>query len=348
MAENISMNRELLISFVIPVYNSKDYIADCIYSIINQDIDKSIYEIICVDDCSTDGSYDLLKELEKEISCLKIIQNSKNSGVSYTRNYGLSNSHGKYVRFVDSDDLIYPGCLKKSIELLNENEPDVLVGNYIKVPENTKLYENFEVKEFNTTYSCYEKVFDAAPIEINDNKPMLSTTMSFFNRDFLNKGNIKYDENIPISEELDFYLAFPKSCRIIKMNAICYLYRYREGSLVNSKKRYKRGYEAASYILEKYISKNGVYSDKNKEEKKNFTDTVAVMKHNIANSLVLVDDYTYVKEQLRILEQKGFYPYPFNISALKTNRQPLYKRLALFLLPIKPIFLLVNKVFTKK
>ena len=95
---------EKLVSIVVPVYNSEKTIERCLKSIL-QNTYKNI-EIIIVDDFSSDNSYLICKKLSHQFHNIKIYQNDKNKGVSYTRNIGLSHCRGVYVLFVDSDDWI--------------------------------------------------------------------------------------------------------------------------------------------------------------------------------------------------------------------------------------------------
>lgn len=99
-----------LISVIIPVFNTKKYISECLESIIFQNL-KEI-EIICVNDGSTDGSRDELEKYSK-IDSRIIILHQKNAGVAAARNLALKYAHGKYLFFVDSDDFIVPDILKE-------------------------------------------------------------------------------------------------------------------------------------------------------------------------------------------------------------------------------------------
>lgn len=105
----LNINRDLIkhikVSVIIPLFNHHEYIIDCINNIINQ-THKNI-EIIIVDDCSTDGSYDLVNDFIKSNNndTIKLLKTKKNSGCYYARNIGIHNSIGDYIVFQDSDDL---------------------------------------------------------------------------------------------------------------------------------------------------------------------------------------------------------------------------------------------------
>ena len=103
------------VSVIIPVYNVQDYLAECLESILNQTY--TYFEILCIDDCSTDGSSAILREYARKDSRIKVWTNEKNSGQAYARNVGLSNAVGEYVLFVDADDMICQDLLEKCMEV---------------------------------------------------------------------------------------------------------------------------------------------------------------------------------------------------------------------------------------
>lgn len=346
MSRNAEQN--ILISFVLPIYNVEKYLRACVASIYSQDFGSINYEVICVEDCSTDGTRVLLESLQKEYDNLKIVYNKQNGGLAFSRNAGLREAKGKYVWFVDSDDLVYPGCVPGLVKLLEENDPDLLSASFIKVPEEFCLDVSFQPEPFSTSFHWGENLIKEAPTEAYTKKVMTTACVVLFKTELLRRENLTFDEDIVMSEDADFYMFFPKGFKILKSEAICYLYRQRGGSILHSPKRYQRGYLSNLYILEKYLRlhENDVLSGK--QQKKERKAMLANLKYNIAQTLVLVDDRAYVKEQLKILRKKGYYPFPCNYATLKNRRASIAKRLALFLLPIQPIFLLVNSQQCKK
>lgn len=133
-----------LVSVVMPAYNSAATIIPAIESVFYQDV---ALELIIVDDCSSDNTYDLLKDrIEKD--GIIYYKNSVNRGVAYSRNYGIERANGKYIAFLDSDDIWRKGKLKAQIELIENskallcatarelmtNEGD-LTGRIIPVPD---------------------------------------------------------------------------------------------------------------------------------------------------------------------------------------------------------------------
>ena len=110
-------------SVVIPVYNVEPYIDKCLNSVFGQN--QQEIEIIIVDDGSTDGSMDLVREYMKEKHNIKIIQ-QENRGLGAARNTGLKNAIGKYIYFLDSDDLISPDTLETCFQCAEKDNLQVV------------------------------------------------------------------------------------------------------------------------------------------------------------------------------------------------------------------------------
>ena len=112
------------ISVIIPMYNAVKYIKQTVDSVLNQTF-KDI-EVIVVDDCSTDGSYNFCKSLYENNKRVKIIHHQKNKGVALSRNSGLREAQGKYVTFLDNDDVILPYALELLFKVAEEYKADVV------------------------------------------------------------------------------------------------------------------------------------------------------------------------------------------------------------------------------
>lgn len=126
------------ISVIVPVYNVEKYIEKCLNSILNQSFLK--FELICVNDGSTDNSLEIMKkkisESEKNIN-YKII-NTINLGLSNARNIGLKNASGKYIVFIDSDDWVEYNMLEELYNNAIQNNSDIVCCGFSRVSENDK------------------------------------------------------------------------------------------------------------------------------------------------------------------------------------------------------------------
>ena len=124
------------ISVIIPVYNAEKFIIKCLDSVINQTFQD--IEIICIDDCSTDNSKQILKDFASKDSRIKTIFFDKNKKQGGARNAGLDIAQGKYVTFVDADDYIEPTMLEKMYKAAERNYCDLVIANI----KNVALDEN--------------------------------------------------------------------------------------------------------------------------------------------------------------------------------------------------------------
>ena len=118
------------LSYIIPVYNAKRYLKECLDSIYAQDILEVDFEVICVNDCSLDCSREMILEYQKLHSNLVLIDHAENKKAGGARNTGLLVAKGKYIWFVDADDTIEPNALKKVLYHCQKDDLDVLNFNY--------------------------------------------------------------------------------------------------------------------------------------------------------------------------------------------------------------------------
>ena len=138
------------ISVIIPVYNTSIYLRQCLDSVLEQDFDD--YEVICVNDGSTDDSLEILREYEKKSSKIKVIDQT-NSGVATTRNTGLKNASGDFLAFLDSDDFIRENYLSKLYNAALKTKSDIVICNFYRYYEQTNfakpVFYRFRRGQFN-------------------------------------------------------------------------------------------------------------------------------------------------------------------------------------------------------
>ena len=115
---------EPLVSVIIPVYNTEDYLEQCLSSVCTQTLEN--IEIICVDDGSSDSSLQILEEYAAKDSRVTIIK-QKNAGAGAARNHGLSRARGKYLSFLDADDFFEPDMLEAAYKKAEEDSADFVV-----------------------------------------------------------------------------------------------------------------------------------------------------------------------------------------------------------------------------
>lgn len=121
-------NIEELVSIIVPVYNAEKFLRDTIKTVQEQTYKN--WELLLVNDCSTDNSVNIIQEYSKEDKRIKLINLENNSGAAIARNTGIENANGKYVAFLDSDDLWHKEKLKKQINFMKENKYEFTFTGY--------------------------------------------------------------------------------------------------------------------------------------------------------------------------------------------------------------------------
>lgn len=124
------MNEEL-VSIIMPSYNTGNFIEETIDSVINQTYQN--WELLIVDDCSTDNTEEIIKSIKD--TRIKFFKNQINSGAAISRNFALKKAKGRWIAFLDSDDLWLPEKLEKQIKFMRENEFYFSYTNYKKIDE---------------------------------------------------------------------------------------------------------------------------------------------------------------------------------------------------------------------
>lgn len=124
------------ISIITPAFNSSRFILKTIESVAAQN--RTDIEMIVVDDHSKDNTYDILKLAQQKHSFLKIHRNSKNMGAAFSRNLAIRKSKGKYVAFLDADDVWLPNKLNTQIKYMEDNNLSFTYSSYFSIDENDK------------------------------------------------------------------------------------------------------------------------------------------------------------------------------------------------------------------
>lgn len=210
------------VSVIVPVYNVEKQLRRCLDSLINQTIDS--YEIICVNDCSPDGSAKIIKEYERSNpSQIKVITNECNIGLGLTRNRGIEAAQGEYILFVDSDDYVRQDYIETYLTEMKANPVDVLVGGYVR-----------KIKDKERVHMVSHTVWSTVTYAIACAKMFRK---SFLDNNHLRFKDIKSGEDILFSLSVYYYGA---SYRIIDYAG--YYYVYNSNSITGSM-NHEKNYE---------------------------------------------------------------------------------------------------------
>ena len=170
------------VSVIIPVFNTEKYLRKCLNSVCNQTLQD--IEIICINDCSTDGSLEILREYAGKDNRIKLIELFENGGAAKARNIGIDIAHGEYIGFVDSDDFVDLDFYEKLYNKAVETGADAVKG---------KLY----LYDINTN-----KVYLEAWIDINDSVKKNKANFYFTFTTAIYKSSLIKEYNIRFLEGL--------------------------------------------------------------------------------------------------------------------------------------------------
>lgn len=246
------MNNFPLISVIVPVYNVENYLDQCIISIINQTY-KNI-EILIIDDGSTDNSSQKCDEYIKKDNRIKVFHKT-NTGLGFTRNYGMKKSSGKYIMFVDSDDYTSKNTIEFLYLAILKYNCDTSISGYIKVDNegneiykehyNNEIFKNIEIKN-----KLLPRMIGSLP-DIHDSI-FCTSCAKLYSVDIINKNNLKfYSEREIQSEDLAFqmdYFRYSSKVVVIKENLYYYRTNFKSLSMKYKENRFTDLLKVYSYI----------------------------------------------------------------------------------------------------
>lgn len=203
------------ISIIIPIYNSSQYLDECIEGIINQDYTD--FEAILIDDGSNDDSYEICCKWAKRDERL-LVTKQNNAGASAARNRGLELARGNWIIFVDSDDKVLPQYVSNLYEIANRDKCIVLAVSGVLVHRNGLLHEKRGFPNLTCNISDYKKIFG----DIRLHKYGYSVG-KLYNRGIIEKFNIRFDPQICIAEDCMFMLNYLMDCYNIPKAKISFI-----------------------------------------------------------------------------------------------------------------------------
>lgn len=218
------------LSFIVPFYGVEKYIERCICSLYDQDIPIEEYEVICVDDCSPDGSRAIVERLQKEYPTLKLLCHTENKRQGGARNTGLREAKGEYIWFVDSDDYIRPNVLRQLYEEAKQYEVDILHFDHYGEDSSGKLHSTLPHKD-DSIYTGIEFTFD----EYYPTHTNYSLCWGvWFKKAFLEQTGLLYAEYVQYEDTDYAYRAYALARRVKHSDVIPYVAVDRANSTTRS------------------------------------------------------------------------------------------------------------------
>lgn len=232
------------ISVIVPVYNVQNYLERCIESVLNQTFKN--FELILVNDGSTDNSLNICKRYKKD-NRIKIIS-QKNKGLSAARNKGLELAQGEYVSFIDSDDFVEKDYLKLLFENINKYSTDIAMCEYFLTNEKGKKYSIVRFNEPKTILVLSGRETLKYSYEKNGTSNIVAWNKIYKKTMF---NNIKYKEGSYFEDDQIAGQLFYTAKRVSFVHQPLYNYVQRSNSIIHS-----------SWNLKKYKDQQSIFYDK--------------------------------------------------------------------------------------
>ena len=238
-----------LVSVIVPVYNVEKYLRECLDSVCGQTL-RNI-EIICVNDGSTDDSLSILEEYAARDPRMRIIS-QENRGLSAARNAGLSVARGKYIYFMDSDDVSPQGALGRMFAEMEANSLDVLFFG---------AESFFESEELEKAHAVYKTLYKRRPFETQSGQSLAlafksagcgfspSACCYCSSRGFLNENSIRFPEGILYEDNVFFWKVLHSATRAKSISDALFRRRVRAGSTMTNKKISFRNFEGYAIVV---------------------------------------------------------------------------------------------------
>lgn len=235
------------LSIIIPYFNSEEWVGTLLDALLDQDLPQSDYEILVVDDGSTEEPQTVRRYVSQYPNVL--YQRQANAGVSVARNAGMQRARGDWVFFCDSDDRVRPQALGKMIALAERHELDMLFWNFLRVgPEDMPVVLRSDFDAVSPVQTGYDYLVHPPA----DFSPSVSRYL--VRRAFLERHALSFAEGIFYEEDSMFRLdVMAAAQRVAHVDVDFYFYVQRESSVLHASKR--RSYDRYAPCMEAYLSK---------------------------------------------------------------------------------------------
>ena len=237
------------ISVIVPVYNGEKYIKACLESVITQSLDE--LEMILVNDGSTDCSGQILKKYAESYKNVIYVE-QENRGLSEARNTGLQYAHGKYIAFLDGDDLLPKEALLHLYQKAEETCADMVAGNVVTFGEG-KASGDFSQRNRETAFTVSGEIFLTEAITNRHYVPMVYNYL--YHRSFIEQHELRFEPGILHEDELWTPIALTKAKRVASIDCTTYLYRQHGASIMSASKAERRiaSIEVVVWRLEEFM-----------------------------------------------------------------------------------------------
>ena len=300
---------DIKISVIVPVYNTGEYLRPCLDSIQKQTFID--FEVLCIDDGSTDNSPEILKEYCHKDSRFKYLK-KENGGLSSARNYGLEKAKGMYIYYCDSDDEIESETFSILFEKMESNSLDILYFGAKTVYESLDLKKNNKSAKDNYVrthiYSDIYTGIDLLGLLYKNNEYIVSACLQIIHKDFLNKCGVKFEDKLLYEDNVYTFKTLLFAERVGVINKEFYIRRIRKGSITTSHSKFENFYgylKGARYMIEYINSRTWDFKIEELARK--------IIQYSMINRAIFVMRSLPYEEQSKInkmeLSDSNFYNY---------------------------------------
>ena len=199
------MKTQILLSVIIPVYNVQFYLEKCVNSLLIQEGD---FEIILIDDGSTDKSGEICDKLRSLDDRVKVVH-KENGGVSSARNAGIALVKGKYITFVDSDDYVSPSYIASIFGYLKNHDCDLFIFNYFE-----DKGKKFVANKFPIEAGIYENPLGRLMLFMTKSYRFFHVPWNkIYKKDIIFQESLLFDTSINFGEDTNFNVHYMKCCK---------------------------------------------------------------------------------------------------------------------------------------
>lgn len=242
------------VSIIVPVYNTEKFLSRCIMSLISQQCGCT-YEIVAVNDGSTDGSAQILESLAAQYDFIRVI-NRENGGIARARNTGLLNARGEYIAFVDSDDFVSPLYIEKLYSAAVNQGADITCCNYRNVNEDgSRGLDNFLCRKG----GCIDgrAAFRAALCDLTVRSYVWN---KLYRRTLFTKHGTEFPPDMCFEDFAVVPRLFYQAEKVAFIPDTMYSYVHRKGSITGSiKKKSIEDYLQAYALLRRFMECEGIF-----------------------------------------------------------------------------------------
>lgn len=329
------------VSIIVPIYNMEKYLRRSIESLQNQILRE--IEIILVNDGSTDNSFAICKEYQKNDKRIKIID-KPNGGVSSARNAGIEIAKGDYIGFIDPDDWIKAEMYENMYNQIIETDADVCFCNFVVEHQNKSnpqilKIDEYLLKENEIFEELILNMISTSNIKKDSQIIMGSVCRLLIKRELINNNNLKFDTNITYMEDLVYCVQVLLLSNLVTINrGIYYHYIINQKSAVTSYKenffeKQKRVYNILTDLLYKYHFNTDIFERMNKRYLNMIMNTIRNEVH-LDNPQKVKFKVNYIKKLCNDDKVVSIFNN-FNLQSYSLN-----KKMFIFALKYKLAFLL--------